>query len=133
MLYLALISSISKDESTDPNDPLEATTFITLATEASTIDEALDKVSQKLIKLHEEDDSFADLTSFYLDDFVEVDSLDDEAHVVNYFSVSPFGNGICTLYACNFEGNPALSHYAIGDEDDLEDEETKEAVPFLEI
>lgn len=96
MLYIAFVSHsdrVVKDDS--PHEEWPA--FLQVALEAFSLEDALDKLRRKLVRLHDEDELFYDVYEFYLDELVEIGKLGPDPALFRWMSVQPFGDGLATL------------------------------------
>lgn len=127
MLYIALISHDDVYRDPEIGNRCNDQAFLTLGVEADSVENALDACKRKLIQLHDEHEIFHDVYEFYLEDIVEVGGLDQQAKLLNWFCLHPFGTYFATMLYGDSDGDPSISHC------DVDDDEWHEVEPFLDI
>lgn len=149
MFYLGFVSYTDSYKDDDYGNCKESMAFVTLAVQAGDAKDALKRIRDKLVVLHEEDEKYCDAHDFFLNDLVEMDEIGPKAKDISWASMLPFGDsfGEVRFYE---EGDPAFRHYIlkkrIGEPSKEEpidgaalipvaedDEEDGEEVPLLSI
>lgn len=149
MFYLGFVSYADPYKDDDYGDSKESMVFVTLTVQADDAKDALERIRDKLIALHEEDEKYCDAYDFFLDDLVEMDEIGPKAKDISWVSMLPFGDSFGELRFCE-EDDPTFRHYTLkrrmgepSKEEPIDgvvlipvaedDEEDGEAVPLLSI
>lgn len=128
MIYSLLLSYPSCYADPELESRREDIGFLTLIVEASSLELACEKCRRRLIDLHDSDESFYDVFSFFLEDLVELDEVPHDAKLLHHFVPHCFGGLPSLILQTDPEGDPRICHYDLNDETN-----GKEIEPFLDI
>lgn len=126
--------------------------FADFVIDASNPDAALEKLRDRIIKLCDEDERYYKVHDFFLDSFVEIDKVGEEAKEISWVSMMPFGDSFAQLRYL-MDGDSSLRNYILENDRsplpntsgrdsssslqlapfDEATDENDEAVPFLSL
>ena len=112
MFYFALISYIDPYKDEDTENRRESLVFTTIAVKARDVDQALEKIANKIIKFHDEDERYYGVHEFFLDDLVEVAQISSEAQELSWVSLTQFGEAFGSIMFRPKE-NLSTRHYSL--------------------
>lgn len=128
MIYSMLLSYPSSYADPELESHREDIGFLTLVVEAPSLESACEKCRQRLIDLHDNDESFYDVFSFFLEDLAEFNEVPRDTKLLHHFVPHCFDGVPSLILQVDPEGDSRICHYDLNDES-----EGVEMEPFLDI